>query len=89
METRDFIDTEQGICVENEREKDLACGEVLLAEGCAVGVGGFELAAATPDTIGVLPRSNRPISAPRARCVLPELLETPLDEGVERLGSKL
>jgi hypothetical protein len=86
---RDLIDAEQSICVENKREKDLTCGEALLAEGRAVGVGGFELAAATPDTVGVLPRSNRSISAARARCVLPELLESPLDEGVERLGPKL
>jgi hypothetical protein len=83
---RNLIEAEQGICVKNEHEKDLSAGEVLLAEGCAVDVGGFERAASTPDTIGVLPSSDRPTSAPRARCVLPELLESPFDEGVERLG---
>jgi hypothetical protein len=76
----DLVDAKQRISVEDEREKDLPAGEVLLAEGCTVGIGRFELTTATPDTIGVLPRSDRLIAAVRARCVFPEVLETPLDE---------
>jgi len=84
-EWRNLVDTEQRIRVEREREKYLAAGEMLLVERRSVGVGRLEITVSTPNTVGILPRDDTLIPAARTGRVLPELLESPLDAGIERL----
>jgi len=84
-ERRNLVDTEQRIGVECEREKYLAAGEMLLVEGCSVGVGRLEITVSTPNTVGILPRDDTLMSAARTGRVLPELFESPLDARIERL----
>jgi hypothetical protein len=82
---RNLVDTEQRIGVEREREKYLAAGEMLLVEGRSVGVDRLEITVSTPNTVGILPGDDTLIPATRTGRVLPELLESPLDAGIERL----
>ena len=84
-ERRNLIDTEQCIGVKREREKYLAAGEMLLVEGRSVGVDRLEITVSTPNTVGIFPCDDTVMPAARTGCVLPELLESPLDAGIERL----
>ena len=57
-ERRNLGDAEQRIDVEREREKYLTCGEMLLVEGCSVGVDRPEITVPTPDAVGILLRDD-------------------------------
>ena len=46
---RDLIDAEEGICVENEGDEELAGREFRVVEWCTAGVGGFPVTASAPD----------------------------------------
>lgn len=86
---RDLRDTEQRVCIEEVREKHLSGGEVLLVEGRAIGVDRFKIAVSADNAVGRLPRVNAGVAAARTRGILPELLESPLNDGIERLGVQL
>ena len=85
----DLGDTEQRVCIEEVREKHLSCGEVLLVKWRAVGVDRFEIAVSTDNAVGRFPRVDAGMATARTRRMLPELLESPLDAGIERLGIQL
>jgi hypothetical protein len=86
---RDLRDTEQRVCIEKVREKHLTAGEVLLVEWRTVGVDRFEIAFSADNAVGRFPRVDAGITAAWTRRMLPELLESPLDAGIERLGIQL
>ena len=88
-ERRNLIDTEQRIGVEREREKYLAAGEMLLVDGCSVGVDRLEITVSTPNTVGILPRDDTVIPAAGTGRVLPELLESPLDATRRRMSKNV
>ena len=82
-------DAEQCISVENEGDEELTGGEFRIVEGRALRIGGFPVTAATPDTVGTVEGVEAVSTAVRTGSCLPDGLETPLDDGVERLGPKL
>ena len=76
------------ISVEGDGDEELTPGEVRIVEGRASGVGGFPVTAATPDTVGTVAGVEAVSTAVRTGSCFPDGLETPLDDGVERLGPK-
>lgn len=86
---RNLVDAQQCICVEGESGKHLTAGEVLLVKWRSMGVYWLKFAITTPNSVVFLPRHNALVTAARTGCILPELLEPPIDAGIERLGVDL
>jgi hypothetical protein len=82
---RDLGDTQQRIRVEDESEKHLTAGEVLLVKRHSVDVDRLEFALTAPNPVTFLPRRYTLVTAAWTGCILPESLESPLDAGIERL----
>ena len=83
---RDLIDAEEGIGIEDEGEEELAGGEFRVVERRSSGVGGFLDTAPTPDPRGAVESAGITVRADSAG---PDGLESPLDDGVKRLGAEL
>ena len=69
---------EECVSVEDEGDEELT-GEFRIVEGCASGVGGFPVAAATPDTVRTIECMEAISTAVRTGSSFPDCLETPLD----------
>jgi len=76
------------IVVENEGDEELTGSEFRIVERCASRVGGFPVTAAAPETVRASEGVETVRAAVWAGAFLPDCLETPLDNGVERLGPK-
>lgn len=87
-EFSDLGDAEQRISVEDEGNEELTGSEFRIVERRASCVRGFPVTAATPDTVRAAESVETVCTAVRAGSFLPDCLETPLDDGVERLGPK-
>jgi len=85
----DLGDAEQRISVENEGDKELIEGEFRSVEGRASGIGGFPVTATTPGAVGASEGVETVCATVWTGAFFPDRLETPLDDGVERLGPKL
>jgi len=79
-------DAEQCISVETEGDEELTGGEFRIVEGRASRVRGFPVTAATPDTVGSVESVEAVCAAVWTGAFFPDRLETPLADGVERLG---
>jgi hypothetical protein len=86
---RDLVDAQERISVEDEGDEELAGSEFRIVERRSPRVRGFPVAAATPDTVRSVECVECFLLAVWTRSRRPDLLETPLDDGVERLGPKL
>ena len=75
--------------VECEREKHLSCGEMLLVKRHSIGVDRLEIVVTTPHTVEMGSHLNSVVTTPWTGCILPEVLESPLDAGIERLRVNL
>ena len=81
-------DAKQCIGVENEDDEELTGGEFRIVEGRASRIRCFPVTATTPDTAGSVEYVEAVSTAVRTGSCFPDSLETPLDDGVERLGPK-
>ena len=79
---------EQCVSVEDERDEELTGSEFRIVERRTPRVRGFPITAATPDTIGAVEGVKTVCATVWTGVFLPDHLETPLDDGVERLGPK-
>jgi hypothetical protein len=86
---RNLVDAQQCICVEDESEKHLSCGEVLFVKWRSMGVYWLKFTIMTPNSVVFFPRHNTLVTAARTGYILPELLELPLNAGIERPGVDL
>lgn len=80
--------TEQCVSVENKVDEELTGSEFRIVEGRASCVRGFPVTAATPDAAGAIEGVEAVCATDWTGAILPDCLETPLDDGVERLGPK-
>ena len=87
-ESGDLGDTEQRICVEDEGDEELTGSEFRIVERCASRVSGFPVTATAPNTVRAREGMETVRAAVWTRSFLPDRLETPLDNVVERLGPK-
>jgi len=74
--------------VEDEGDEERTGGAFRTVEGCSTGVGGFPVTAPTPDPVGAGECVEAVCAAVWTGALLPGGLETPLDDGIERLGPK-
>jgi hypothetical protein len=63
-------------------------GEFRLVERCPSRVRGFPVTTTTPDTVGAVEGGEAACATVWTGAFLPDRLETPLDDGVRRLGAK-
>ena len=86
---RDLVDAQESISVEDERNEELTGSEFRIVEGCSERVSFGMTAVSTPDTWRVLGGLDGVITTIVTWGMLPGVLESPLDERIERLGAKL
>jgi hypothetical protein len=79
---------EQCVSVEDERDEELTGGEFRIVEGCTPRVRGFPVTTTTPNTVGAVEGVKTVCATVWTGAFLPDRFETPLDDGVERLGPK-
>jgi hypothetical protein len=86
---RDLVDAEESIGVEDERNEELTGGEFRIVEGCSERVCPGTTTVTTSNSWRVLRGLDGAITTLGTRGLLPGVLEPPLDERIERVGSKL
>jgi hypothetical protein len=79
---------EECVSVEDEGNEELTWGEFRIVEVCPSRIRGFPVTAATPDTVRAVESVEAVCAAVWTGAFFPDRLETPLDDGVERLGPK-
>jgi hypothetical protein len=79
---------EQCVSVEDERDEELTGGEFRIVERRTPRVRGFPVTAATPDSVRAVEDVKTVCATVWTGAFLSYHLETPLDDGVERLGPK-
>uniref|UniRef100_UPI00374217E6 hypothetical protein n=1 Tax=Halorubrum halodurans TaxID=1383851 RepID=UPI00374217E6 len=84
----DLGDAEERIGVENEGDEELTGGEFRIVERCPPRVRSFPVTAATPDAVRSVEGVETVCTTVWTGAFLPDRLETPLNDGVERLRPK-
>jgi len=86
---RDLVNAEEGIGVEDEPNKELVSGEFRIVEQRCECVSRGMAAVSTSNTRRVHGGLDGALVTVGTRSLLPGILQSPLDEAIERLGAKL